>query len=159
MVDQDTVDVFLSLVQDIADELDLHNLCHKILVNVERLTDADRGSLFLVESFEEGGDAGATQVLVPKLFDVTVDSGKLPRFGFDTITSIDPPLPPTPPLPPPPTPLLSPDMNEALSKAADEAVPIQFGFGIAGHVAQTKTSLRIDDVYAVIFSSFHYYRW
>ena len=40
-------------------------------------------------------------------------------------------------------------MNEALSKAADEAVPIPFGFGIAGHVAQTKTSLRIDDVYAV----------
>lgn len=142
MVDQDTVDVFLSLVQDIADELDLHNLCHKILVNVERLTDADRGSLFLVESFEDDkiDDQTTTQVLVPKLFDVTVDSGKLLlnlRFKSTLISLLV---------------LCHSDMNEALSKAAEEAVPIQFGFGIAGHVALTKTALRIDDAYAVILS-------
>ena len=80
MVDQETVDVFLALVQDIADELDLHNLCHKILVNVERLTDADRGSLFLVESVQLDNADGQTQMLVPKLFDVTVDSGKENQF-------------------------------------------------------------------------------
>lgn len=100
----DQSDVFLSMVQDIATELDLHQvsalthrssspfsdatdkyfnrrisqLCHKILANVGRLTAADRGSLFLVESvngdhFSEE-DLG-TPYLVPKLFDVTVDSG------------------------------------------------------------------------------------
>ena len=47
-------------------------------MNVGRLTAADRGSLFLVESLNEDTfsdeDVG-TPYLVPKLFDVTVDSG------------------------------------------------------------------------------------
>jgi len=32
-------------------------------------------------------------------------------------------------------------------KATEEAVPIPFGIGIAGHVAQTKASVRIADAY------------
>lgn len=95
-------DVFLSMVQDIATELDLHQvrcntlllfhqertftshihcrvqLCHKILVNVGRLTAADRGSLFLVESVDEdhfSDEELGVPYLIPKLFDVTVDSG------------------------------------------------------------------------------------
>lgn len=58
-------------------------LCHKILVNVGRLTNADRGSLFLVEAVDEeeqqwsdDPDSSGTPYLVAKLFDVTVDSGK-----------------------------------------------------------------------------------
>lgn len=54
-------------------------LCHKILVNVGRLTAADRGSLFLVESVNEdhfSDEEHGTPYLVPKLFDVTVDSGR-----------------------------------------------------------------------------------
>ena len=60
-------------------------LCHKILVNVGRLTSADRGSLFLVEmDYEEDEETSSNSsdpdakipFLVPKLFDVTVDSGK-----------------------------------------------------------------------------------
>ncbi|EFX88338.1 hypothetical protein DAPPUDRAFT_311486 [Daphnia pulex] len=109
-------DVFLSMVQDIATELDLHLLCHKILVNVGRLTAADRGSLFLVESVNEDTfcdeDVG-TPYLVPKLFDVTVDS----------------------------------DFDDTLLKAGLEAQPIPLGSGIAGHVALTKTGLRIVDAY------------
>lgn len=75
MVDKEIGDTFLSLVQDIATELDLGKLCHKILVNVGRLTGADRGSLFLVE--QPDGYNSSASFLVPKLFDVTVDSGEL----------------------------------------------------------------------------------
>lgn len=79
MTELEVGELFLSLVQDIATELDLGELCHKILVNVGRLTDADRGSLFLVEEFEAEDDSRPQgyQYLVPKLFDVTVDSGKI----------------------------------------------------------------------------------
>lgn len=70
-------------------------LCHKILVNVGRLTSADRGSLFLVEmDYEEdeehSSDSGDPEAkipfLVPKLFDVTVDSGKQANHAtYDSI--------------------------------------------------------------------------
>lgn len=59
--------------------------------------------------------ASGTPVLVPKLFDVTVDS----------------------------------DLDDSMLKAVEEAQPIPFGAGIAGHVALTKTGLRINDVYKV----------
>ena len=75
MAEKEVGEMFLSLVQDIATELDLGVLCHKILVNVGRLTCADRGSLFLVEQTEEETQH-VRQCLVPKLFDVTVESGK-----------------------------------------------------------------------------------
>jgi cGMP-specific 3',5'-cyclic phosphodiesterase len=75
MAEKEVGEMFLSLVQDIATELDLGVLCHKILVNVGRLTSADRGSLFLVEQTQEEAP-NVRQYLVPKLFDVTVESGK-----------------------------------------------------------------------------------
>ena len=91
-------------------------------MNVGRLTCADRGSLFLIESVDEDqfcddddDVASGTPVLVPKLFDVTVDS----------------------------------DFDDAMLRAAEEAQPIPVGAGIVGHVALTKTGLRINDVYKV----------
>lgn len=57
--------LFMELLRDIANELDVTELCHKILINVLMLTQSDRGSLFLVR--------GSTPVdlhLVSKLFDV-----------------------------------------------------------------------------------------
>lgn len=41
------------------------------------------------------------------------------------------------------------DFDETLLKAAEDALPIPFGSGIAGHVAQTKSGLRITDAYRV----------
>ncbi len=41
------------------------------------------------------------------------------------------------------------DFDEALLKAAEEALPIPIGAGIAGHVALTKSGLRILDAYRV----------
>ena len=41
------------------------------------------------------------------------------------------------------------DFDEALLKAAEEALPIPIGCGIAGHVASTKAGLRILDAYRV----------
>lgn len=62
----DEGELFMELIRDVSNELDIDVLCHKILVNVGLLTRADRGSLFLVRG----------KYLVAKLFDVTVDTGK-----------------------------------------------------------------------------------
>lgn len=62
----DEGELFMELIRDVSNELDIDVLCHKILVNVGLLTRADRGSLFLVRG----------KHLVAKLFDVTVDTGK-----------------------------------------------------------------------------------
>lgn len=64
----DENDLFMELIRDVANELDINVLCHKILVNVGLLTHADRGSLFLAKGpFED-------RYLVAKLFDVTQDT-------------------------------------------------------------------------------------
>lgn len=61
-------ELFMELIRDIANELDINMLSHKILVNVSILTNADRCSLFLVRGSREN------KVLVSKLFDVTSES-------------------------------------------------------------------------------------
>lgn len=58
----------MELIRDVANELDINVLCHKILVNVGLLTHADRGSLFLTKGPIED------RYLVAKLFDVTQDT-------------------------------------------------------------------------------------
>lgn len=58
----------MELIRDIANELDVDTLCHKILVNVSLLTQSDRGSLFLAKGPRHA------RYLVAKLFDVTPDS-------------------------------------------------------------------------------------
>jgi len=64
----DEKELFMELIRDIANELDINMLSHKILVNVSILTNADRCSLFLVRGSRE------SKVLVSKLFDVTSES-------------------------------------------------------------------------------------
>lgn len=64
-------ELFIELVKDISNELNIDILCHKILVNVGYLTQADRCSLFLARGPHE------QRYLVAKLFDVTIDSGEL----------------------------------------------------------------------------------
>lgn len=61
-------DLFMELIKDIASELDVNTLCHKILQNVSILTNSDRGSLFLVRGSRDN------RFLVSKLFDVTETS-------------------------------------------------------------------------------------
>lgn len=61
-------ELFMELIRDIANELDINMLSHKILVNVSILTNSDRCSLFLVRGSREN------KVLVSKLFDVTSES-------------------------------------------------------------------------------------
>lgn len=58
----------MELIRDVANELDIDILCHKILVNVSLLTHADRGSLFLARGPPEA------RYLVAKLFDVRQDT-------------------------------------------------------------------------------------
>ncbi|KAK6185640.1 hypothetical protein SNE40_007829 [Patella caerulea] len=58
-------ELFMELIRDIASELDVNVLCHKIIQNVSILTDSDRGSLFLCRGTKEN------RFLVSKLFDVT----------------------------------------------------------------------------------------
>lgn len=64
----DEKELFMELIRDIANELDINMLSHKILVNVSILTNADRCSLFLVRGSRDN------KVLVSKLFDVTSES-------------------------------------------------------------------------------------
>ncbi|XP_034937823.1 cGMP-specific 3',5'-cyclic phosphodiesterase-like isoform X2 [Chelonus insularis] len=64
----DEGELFMELIRDVANELDINVLCHKILVNVGLLTHADRGSLFLAKGPLED------RYLVAKLFDVTQDT-------------------------------------------------------------------------------------
>lgn len=59
----------MELIRDVANELDIDVLCHKILVNVGLLTHADRGSLFLAKTNQ------SERFLVAKLFDVTQTTG------------------------------------------------------------------------------------
>lgn len=61
-------ELFMELIRDIATELEVNALCHKILLNVSILTNSDRGSLFLVRG------SGENRYLVSKLFDVTAES-------------------------------------------------------------------------------------
>lgn len=66
--DLDEKELFMELIRDIANELDINMLSHKLLVNVSILTNSDRCSLFLVRGSREN------RVLVSKLFDVTSES-------------------------------------------------------------------------------------
>lgn len=73
----DEKELFMELIRDIADELDLNTLSHKILSNVSILTNGDRCSLFLVRHVRghHGGERQEMQsYLVSKLFDVTENS-------------------------------------------------------------------------------------
>ncbi|XP_039277552.1 cGMP-specific 3',5'-cyclic phosphodiesterase isoform X1 [Nilaparvata lugens] len=64
----DEGELFMELIRDVSNELDIDVLCHKILVNVGLLTHADRCSLFLARGPPDN------RYLVAKLFDVTVDT-------------------------------------------------------------------------------------
>ncbi|KAF6200256.1 hypothetical protein GE061_006559 [Apolygus lucorum] len=68
---------FLSCVRDIATDLDLKSLSHKIVDNIAVLLDVDGSSLFLVE-----GPPGK-KVLVSKVFDIHCGAGRflLPANG------------------------------------------------------------------------------
>ncbi|KAJ8920329.1 hypothetical protein NQ315_011991 [Exocentrus adspersus] len=61
-------ELFMELIRDVANELDIDVLCFKILKNVSVLTHADRGSLFLSRT------SGEERYLVAKLFDVRHDT-------------------------------------------------------------------------------------
>lgn len=61
-------ELFFELIRDVANELNVDVLCHKILINVLILTNSDRGSLFLARGPKD------SRYLVSKLFDVTAGS-------------------------------------------------------------------------------------
>ncbi|CAF0854364.1 unnamed protein product [Didymodactylos carnosus] len=61
-------ELFTELIRDIANELNVDVVCHKILTNVSILTNSDRGSLFLARGPMDG------RYLISKLFDVTAGS-------------------------------------------------------------------------------------
>ncbi|XP_065319651.1 cGMP-specific 3',5'-cyclic phosphodiesterase-like isoform X3 [Gordionus sp. m RMFG-2023] len=61
-------DLFMELIKDISNELDINILCHKILRNVSLLTNSDRGSLFLTKGTKD------MPILISTLYDVTEKS-------------------------------------------------------------------------------------
>lgn len=137
----DEGELFMELIKDVANELDIDVLCHKILVNVGLLTHADRGSLFLVK-----GNNSQSRYLVAKLFDVTQDTGKHDSLNtlYPLKNASSPPL----------TVNFScysffalKALDDAIRLAKSEELVIPFGVGIAGHVAETKEVVNIKDAY------------
>ena len=62
--------LLMELASDIANDLEITSLCHKILQNVSILTDGDRCSLFMVQDYGPNGQ----KILVSKVYDVNADS-------------------------------------------------------------------------------------
>ncbi|CAG0893322.1 unnamed protein product [Cyprideis torosa] len=48
-------ELFVELLRDISTELDMDRLCHKIMVNITRLTQAELGSLYLAKGSRKAG--------------------------------------------------------------------------------------------------------
>lgn len=125
----------MELIKDVANELDIDVLCHKILVNVGLLTHADRGSLFLVK-----GNTAQSRYLVAKLFDVTQDTGecndmRLRKISSPSVTFIF-------------VRVSHKALDDAIRLAKAEELMIPFGVGsIAGYVAETKEIVNIKDAY------------
>ncbi|GLH03458.1 cGMP-specific 3, partial [Gryllus bimaculatus] len=71
LLQMDEGELFMELIRDVANELDIDVLCHKILVNVGLLTRADRCSLFLARGPRDA------RYLVAKLFDASSKYSKL----------------------------------------------------------------------------------
>ena len=67
----DPNDRLIELILDISNELDINVLCHKILLNVGYLTQADKCSLFLARGPRD------KRYLEAKLFDVDANTSKL----------------------------------------------------------------------------------
>lgn len=65
----DETELMMELVKDIAEDLELRSLCHKILQNVSILVNGDRCSMFLVQGSEDG-----PKCLVSTVFDVNAES-------------------------------------------------------------------------------------
>ena len=73
----DPNDRLIELILDISNELDINVLCHKILLNVGHLTQADRCSLFLARGPRD------KRYLEAKLFDVDANTSKsISKFGI-----------------------------------------------------------------------------
>ncbi len=72
----DPNDRLIELILDISNELDINVLCHKILLNVGYLTQADRCSLFLARGPRD------KRYLEAKLFDVDANTSES-KFSFN----------------------------------------------------------------------------
>jgi len=79
---QDDEDRLMDFILDISNELDIDILCHRILVNVGRLTGADRCSLFLARGPRE------KRYLEAKLFDVEEGTSEWNEVPLDFWGSI-----------------------------------------------------------------------
>jgi len=121
-------DFFLSVVRDIATDLDLKSLSHKIVDDLTVLLDCDAGSLFLVDGPPRG--TSRRRCLVSKVFDV--HSGARGQF------------------------LLPDGVHRGGGSgggggdascnfaATDNEVKIPWGVGILGHVASTGETVNLD---------------
>ena len=120
--------MFMNLITDVTNELDIDRLCYKILVNVCILTNSDRSSLFLAKGSREN------RYLVAKLFDVTPESTlQQVQMSTEKYKKI-PPLP----------------FGKTSNQIKQNVFTKQFlGTGIVGHVAQNKNNVNIKDAYEV----------
>lgn len=109
-------DFFLTVVRDIATDLDLRSLSQKIVDNLTVLLDCDAASLFLVDGPSRGS---RRRCLVSKVFDV--HSGARGQF------------------------LLPDGMSCDIGAGhSDNEVQLPWGVGILGHVASTGETVNLD---------------
>jgi dual 3',5'-cyclic-AMP and -GMP phosphodiesterase 11 len=108
-----------TLVKTLYESLDLKTTCKKILNTVSLLLDADRCSLFLVVDDDK---AESKKCLISVVFDAQSVSKLLELQSPNELLDTD-------------------------AESSYEQIKIQFGQGIAGHVALTGESLNIPDAY------------
>ncbi|XP_042868518.1 dual 3',5'-cyclic-AMP and -GMP phosphodiesterase 11A-like isoform X2 [Penaeus japonicus] len=79
----DEKEFFLDIVKDIANDLDLKGLTHKIIINLSLLLNSDGASLFIVQSTSAG-----KKVLVSKVFDVHSGTNIYPATTEDNAMEV-----------------------------------------------------------------------
>lgn len=114
----DENNLLFELVKDIANELNLTTLCHKILQNVLLLIKGDRSSIFLVQENHSGYVENTEQTHVPHKYLVAK------VFDVDKSRS-----------------------HETNDNLMTNQLRITWGHGIIGHVAATGCMLNIKDAY------------
>ncbi|XP_015367889.1 PREDICTED: dual 3',5'-cyclic-AMP and -GMP phosphodiesterase 11A-like [Diuraphis noxia] len=112
-------DFFLTVVRDIATDLDLKSLSQKIVDDLAVLLDCDAGSLFLVDGPPRGS---RRRCLVSKVFDV--HSGARGQFLLPDGVQCE--------------------MAGGPATTTDNEVRIPWGVGILGHVASTGETVNLD---------------
>lgn len=120
--------------------MDVRSLCHKILQNVSILLNADRGSLFLVQKRSSISINDPVKYVAYNFFLPSYDLLKISNFLIFLLRCLVSKLFD-----------VCPRSTVEQMETMDE-VRVEWGTGIAGHVAESGEPVNIPDAYQVIIN-------